>query len=286
MSRSVGRARIARNRTGLGSLFVAVSLVGCQPADAPADASADTPAAITASDSASLYAARLMSALGGQAGWDGTRYLSFRWLVEREGTVVADREHSWDRYDGSYRLAFEQGDASHLHLFNVQELVDNPELGQVPTGRAWVDGTELQGAARDSALRRAYTVFINDTYWALMPFKWTDPGVHLTYEGMSTLSDGNEYATVHLGFDDGLGVTNDQYWGYVDPETGRMVAWQYHLGRAEAKADVIWWSDWERVGDIQFAMSRVQDGGERFMYFEDVVASDAVPSARFDPPSP
>ncbi|WP_425152912.1 hypothetical protein [Candidatus Palauibacter sp.] len=236
-------------------------------------------------DTAAMYAAQLAESLGGRDAWDRTRYLSFRWIVERDGQVVANREHAWDRYDGRYRVAFEQEGAAYVLLFNVNEVEEHPELGKVPAGRAWVGGTELTGAARDSALRRGYGAFINDTYWAVMPFKWEDPGVHLAYEGTRTLSDGGEYAAVHLSFDQGLGTTEDQYWGFLD-ESGRMAAWQYHLGRSEAPGDVIWWSDWRQVGDIQFAMTRVMDDGERFMYFEDVAASETVPEGRFDPPAP
>ena len=236
-------------------------------------------------DTAAMYAARLAESLGGRDAWDRTRYLSFRWIVERDGEVVANREHSWDRYDGSYRVAFEQDGTPHLLLFNVNEVEPHSDLDKVPAGRAWVGGTELAGAARDSALRRGYGAFINDTYWALMPFKWEDPGVHLAFEGTRTLSDGNEYAAIHLSFDQGLGTTEDQYWGFLD-ESGRMAAWQYHLGRSEAPGEVIWWSDWSPVGDIQFAMTRVLDSGERFMRFEDVVARETVPEGRFDPPSP
>ena len=146
-------------------------------------------------------------------------------------------------------------------------------------------GEELAGAARDSVLRRGYGAFINDTYWAIMPFKWEDPGVHLAYEGTRTLSDGGAYEVIHLSFDQGLGTTEDQYWGFLD-DSGRMMAWQYHLGRAEAPGEVIWWSDWQPVGGIQFAMTRLLDGGNRFIYFEDVAAGETVPAGRFDPPTP
>lgn len=261
---------------------------GCAPrdgADEGGSASAATPPA-TAADSAGYLADRLLESLGGESAWASTRYLSFRWLVEREGAVVADREHAWDRYDGRYRLAYEQDSVRHLSLFNVNELRDDPELGKVPAGRAWIGTTELESAARDTALRRAYSIFINDSYWLLMPFKWRDPGVHLAYEGLTELSDGRAYPTVHLTFDTGLGVTEDQYWGYLDPDSGRMAAWRYHLGRSEEPGPLIWWRDWRSVGPLRLAADRVLDSGERTIYFEDLAASRTVPDGRFDPPNP
>ena len=81
-------------------------------------------------------------------------------------------------------------------------------------------------------------------------------------------------------------MAEDQCWGLLDPVSGRMIAWQYQLSRADEPDDVIWWSDWTGVGDIQFAMSRIRDGGDRFTYFEDVTARETVPESRFDPPAP
>ncbi len=280
-TRMLAPAEVGRG-AGAALATLAVALGGCGVDRGGSDAPE-----LAVGDTAAVYAARLIGALGGRQAWDRTRYVSFRWVVEREGAVVADREHSWDRYDGRYRLAFDEGERSHLSLFDVDRLRDLPELGKTPEGRVWVDGVELTGAGADSALARAYRIFINDTYWLLMPFKWDDPGVHLGWEGMRRLEDGREYATVHLTFDRGLGVTEDQYWGFVDPETGRMAAWQYHLGRSEAPGDVIWWEDWTEVGGVRFAMSRRSEpDGPRVIYFEDVVAAPRVPDGRFDPPTP
>lgn len=278
-ARAKGTARLA---WPVAALVIAVpAFAGCEGASPGGDPSR----AAAAGDSAAMYAAMLAESLGGREAWDRVRYLSFRWIVERDGQVVANREHSWDRYDGRYRVAFERDGTSTLLLFNVNEIEPDPELGKVPAGRAWVSGTELAGAARDSALRRGYGAFINDTYWAIMPFKWEDPGVHLDHEGTRMLSDGKAYTTVHLSFDQGLGTTEDRYWGFLD-ESGRMAAWQYHLGGSESPGEVIWWSDWRQVGGIQFAMTRRPDGGEPFIRFEDVVADGTVPPGRFDPPSP
>ena len=267
-----------RSRVGLGCLSVVLA-TSCGPG------ARDTEP-LAYADSAGLYAARLMEDLGGQKAWDEARYVSFRWLVERNGETVANREHAWDRYEGRYRLSYEQGGAAHLMIFDIDEPRVDPVVGKVPAGGVWIDGQPLPAAARDSALSRGFRVFINDTYWALMPFKWGDPGVHLTYEGRRTLSDGREYATIHLTFDPGLGVTEDQYWAFLEPASGHMAAWQFHLGGSEAPGDLIWWEDWSSVGAIRFAMTRRGDDGALGVFFRDVVANPTVPAGRFDPPLP
>jgi len=267
---------------GVGSLIAAVAIPGaaCRPADrAAGDGTAAQPA-----DSATLLADRLLETLGGREAWEGTRFLAFHWIVARDGEVVRDRAHSWDRHGGRYRLEFEQDGSTHTAIFNVNELRSDSILGKVPAGGVWLDGQPLAGVAQDSALARAYGSFINDTYWLLMPFKWRDPGVHLVYEGRRTLDDGREYDTVNLRFDVGLGVTEDQYWGFLDPETGRLAAWQYHLENQEEPGALIRWEDWQPVGSLQLAARRRWPDGQIRIYFEGLAAGEEVPDGAFDPP--
>ena len=257
---------------------VAATVAGC-------DSSAPPRAGSAPADTASLYAERVMESLGGRRAWDRTRYLAFDWKVSRDGQIVADRHHAWDRYEGRYRVEYDRDGSRRVVVFDVNAVSPHPELGKVPAGQAWADGVPLDGLARDSALARAYRIFINDSYWALMPFKWDDPGVQLAYEGMQTLSDGRAYAVIALSFEPGLGVTEDRYRAFVDPDSGRMAAWQYHLGSSDEPGPVIWWEDWERVGDIRFAMTRRTDGGDVGVFFENVVAARDVPAGAFDPPA-
>ena len=268
-SRLVSLARLA-----------AVAVGACAPADDAAETDA------VPRDSAHLYADRVLESLGGEEAWEDTRFLSFRWVVAREGDVVSDRRHAWDRYDGRYRLEYTADGAPHVALFNEKEIRQDPTLGKIPSGRVWRDGVELGSPVADSALAGAYATFINDTYWLLMPLKWEDPGVHLAYEGTRTLSDGRAYAVVHLTFDQGLGVTEDQYWAFVDPETGRMAAWQYHLGRSAEPGSVIWWDQWTPLGNLTMPLRRRNEEGDLVIRFEDVVAAHEVPDSVFVPPMP
>lgn len=279
----------------LSVALLASAWIACGPADGPADGEADTAAAgdtaaepgtaeSAASDSAQMLANRLMEWQGGAEAWDRTRYLAFDWIVERGGEEVARRSHAWDRDEARYRVSWEREDGTRLHaLFDVTSMKSDTTD---PEGEVWVDGDPLTGAARDSALRDAYGAFINDSYWLLMPLKWEDPGVHLAYEGRTELAGDSTFATVHLTFDEGLGVTNDEYWGYVDPESGRMAAWRYHLQGQEQRGSVIWWRDWRTFGpqEIRLALDRRWSEGDARIHFEQVAADTAPPDDAFAPP--
>lgn len=274
--------------TRLCACLAAAALAACGPRDAAdteeTDAVADQAPVGSASDSAAHYADRLMAWQGGREAWEATRFLRFRWIVERGGETVAARSHAWDRHTGRYRLSYSDDDgATHLALFDVGSLASDTAA---PEGEVWVGDERLEGAARDSALRDAYAAFVNDSYWLLMPLKWRDPGVHLAYEGTTELPDGARYATVHLTFDTGLGVTEDEYWSFVEPESGRMAAWRYHLEGQEEKGDLIWWEDWRTFGpqELKLAMNRRISSGDARIHFEDVAADTAVPEGVFAPP--
>jgi len=270
-------------------LVASLLLAACAAPDADGGGTADEQAATASdagaapADSAQLLHERLVRWQGGREAWERTRYLAFRWIVERDGEVVAERSHAWDRWEGRNRVSFERDDGSRfVAVFDLASLRDD---SLPPEGEVRVGGERLEGAARDSALRQAYGAFINDSYWLVMPLKWGDPGVHLSYEGWTELPDGERSATVHLGFDEGLGVTNDEYWGYVEPETGRMVAWRYHLQGREQKGPVIWWRDWRSFGPQELKLSldrRWSDGSETRIHFEDVVADTALPAGTFE----
>ncbi|MFQ5688879.1 MAG: hypothetical protein ACE5HQ_01220 [Gemmatimonadota bacterium] len=259
--------------------------LGCNGAESGAETGRAPGATAQAVDSAGLLADRAMEALGGEEAWKRTRFLAFTWVVAR-GDRSVKRSHAWDRYTGRYRLEYDSRDGKHLTLFNVNEVRPDSALGKVPSGEAWVQGKPLAGAGLDSALARGYATFINDTYWLLMPYKWRDPGVHLVYEGLRKLADGREYPVLHLTFEPDLGVTEDQYWAFVDPETGLMAAWRYHLQNQEEPGSLIWWKDWRQVGPIKLATDRRWPEGDTRIYFENLRADSIVPEELFSPSTP
>lgn len=203
-------------------------------------------------------AKRLEAAMGDEA-FAAARVLHFTWGVERDGQTISAYEHTWDRRSGDYRVSGVDRESGKpwLALFNVQS----------KEGRAWLGGEEIAGDALAGHLERAYGRFINDTYWLLMPWKWRDPGVNLTYIGTAEV-DGATCDEVELSFGE-VGLTsNDRYRAFLDRESGRMVRWSYVLqgedGTPGAGEPTVWdWTGWVRVEPgAWFAERRVRLGGE------------------------
>lgn len=204
-------------------------------------------------------AERSMAAMGGAAAWQSTRLLHFDWAVERDGETVVRYQHWWDRETGNYRL---EGTTRDGKALRVQFDVDSR------SGEAWLDDEHLSGAAADEQVQNAYARFINDTYWLVMPWKWLDPGVVLTYEGEREV-DGRRFDVVRLEFGDGIGLTSqDRYWGWIAKESGLMERWEYVLqdeqGQAGTDEPTVWkWDDWVET-DTGVLLSAVKRrvGGE------------------------
>ena len=224
--------RIMNGRLILCVLALALlsAVVGCQPpastplaadslaAVASVDASPPAPVVLPALETyADSVAMRAYEAAGGPAAFQALPYLSFNFSVmtnRERGRVI---RHFWNRRTGDYRLEMPgPGATPYVVLFNV-----NTRQGQ-----AYWKGVELDAVEGPIQLNEAYRRYINDTYWLLAPFKLFDPGVTRTYVPDS--SDAS-YDVIRLSFDN-VGLTpGDQYWLYVDKETGRLARWTYVL---------------------------------------------------------
>lgn len=191
-------------------------------------------------------AERTLAAMGGSEAWAATRFLRFNFF--------GIRLHHWDRYSGRHRYEGKTRDGdAFLVLHNVQ----------TREGKAYVNGELQQGESHDEWLQKAYSAWINDTYWLIMPYKLMDPGVRLQYEGEETF-DGKVYDKVLLTFD-AVGLTpGDKYWAYLNRDTGLMDRWAYFLQDWEEGRQPThwWWLGWQSYGDIKLAPRRVNPDPE------------------------
>jgi len=190
--------------------------------------------------------AKVTAGLGGEEAWQKTRYIVFEF--------AGRRSHWWDRYTGRHRMEGKTKDGAHyVVLENVHD--------EGKAGHAWLDGEEVTGEDGAKMVQHAYAAWVNDTFWLISPYKLRDPGVHLEAAGQETV-DGVTYDKLHLSFDD-VGLTpKDQYWMFINPETGRVDRWEYVLQGQEPPPTAWEWVDWASYGPGIWLSSRREEVGE------------------------
>ena len=186
---------------------------------------------------------RVMAALGGKERWDRLRVLRWTFEVSVNDTLRPARRHSWDKHTGWHRV--DGTSAAGQAYCYIENLHDS-------TGMAWVNGQRIEGDSLRKLMRRAHAVWINDSYWFLMPYKLRDPGVTLKYDGEVKDSTGAVHDRLALSFEN-VGMTpGDRYWVYVDRARHRVERWEHLLQDAQPPPVPWSWEGWEENGGLWF----------------------------------
>lgn len=217
---------------------------------------------------------RMMETMAPDEGWERARYLTFDLVAQLDDGTLR-RSHEWDRTQDRARVVQPADDDRQL-------TADFP-IDDHRAGEAWLDDEPQEGDEAQELLDGAHRSFINDSYWFVMPYKWTDPGVNLEYLGEETDDDGRDWEVVQLSFDD-VGLTpQNMYRAWIDAESGLMERWQF-ISEEGAEPSPSEWTDWQFFGPIQLATRRIQDGNPRIT-FENIRVEEEVPAEAFqDPP--
>jgi hypothetical protein len=224
---------------------------------------------------ATEIAGRVLQSLGGREAWDRTRYLRFGFGMERDGKFQG-RRHVWDKWTGRYRV---EGTTREGQPFVTLMNVNTRQ------GRAWLAGKELSGEELKKALESGYGAWVNDTYWLLMPYKMTDPGVVLKYAGEER-AGGAVYDKVNLSFEN-VGLTpKDTYWVWVNRATGMVDRWDYVLKGEKVPPTTWMWTGWRKYGDIMLAGERSNPKENRKLLLPDIAVMTEVPDKVFTSPEP
>lgn len=230
-------------------LALAPFAVGCQGTADPTTSMVPNPPAwgfdIYGSDPEAIALAdATMEAMGGRANWDATRYLSWNFF--------GARQHHWDRHTGDVRIAFGDRDGNDwIVLMNLHSR----------EGRVQKNGTRVDDGLRDEMLESGYGMWVNDSYWLIMPYKLKDSGVTLTYVGEGTLeSDGRAADIVQLTFKN-VGVTpQNKYHVWIARDTSLVEQWAFFRTADEAAPIFTTpWADWRKHGNVMLSGDR----GER-----------------------
>ena len=181
---------------------------------------------------------KVINAMGGQENWENTRYITWEFF--------GARKLFWDKKTGNVRV-FSARDNFTI-LVNIHDL----------TGRVLQNGQEItQPDTLKKFLEIGKSMWINDSYWLVMPFKLKDPGVNLKYLRQDTTSEGKLAEVIELTFD-GVGETPDnKYEVYVDKETNLVSDWAYFRNaKDEIPKFKNPWRHYKKHGNILLSFDR------------------------------
>lgn len=181
----------------------------------------------------------VMEAMGGYKNWKETRYISWNFFGRRSLL--------WDKWTGDVRI--EIPDSKEIILVNVND----------STGKAMVDGKEIAktDSLQEKYLNKAVTIWINDSYWLVMPFKLKDSGVTLKYKGTAQTLDSTTAKMLQLTFEN-VGLSPEhKYNVYVDTTTNLVCQWDYFDNNEKDTANFSTpWKDYAEYGKIKLSGNR------------------------------
>lgn len=233
---------------GLMVLCVFFLIAGCSSSTDEMENSSEVeanPAAegfnAAASDSQAIVVAdSVMKAMGGRKNWDQTKVISWNFFGRRT--------HTWNKMTGR----------DSIHIPGQNLIIDmNIESKE---GTVYKDGEELtQPDSLQKYLQRGYEMWVNDSYWLLMPYKLKDSGVTLNYVGLDSTETGRIAHKLKLTFDS-VGVTpNNMYYIYVDTAENLVRQWAYYPeSTMDEPGFVLPWNNYQRHGNIMLSGDRGQ----------------------------
>lgn len=204
-----------------------------------------------------VLADKVMAAMGGRDSWDDTKYIAWNFF--------GVRDLIWDKSSGDVRINIPEDELKIILNVNSME-------GKVNKG-----GENIENAdSLSKYLEMGKNIWINDSYWLVMPFKLKDSGVTLQYLGEDVTNNSDSAAVLELTFENVGSTPENKYHVYIDNNTNLVTQWAYF---AEASQDtpnfVMPWLDYEKHGEILLSGNR----GERKL--SEIKVLESVPDHTF-----
>jgi hypothetical protein len=180
----------------------------------------------------------VMAAMGGRKAWDKTRYIHW--------TFFGRRNLLWDKKKEIARIEM-VGDET-VYIVNLKD-----ETGQFTfKGQAKTAPDSIKKYGH-----MAKSIWINDSYWLVMPYKLKDSGLTLKYKGEQNTSDGRPADVLEMTFA-GVGRTPDnKYLVYVDKQSRLVTEWSYFQKASDEKPMFTnTWENYQEMGGIKLSDSR------------------------------
>ncbi|MBC6607414.1 hypothetical protein H8B13_11345 [Hymenobacter sp. BT188] len=222
---------------------------GTYPAAEGFDQAGSDPKAIAIAD-------KVMTAMGGYDAWRNTRYLGW--------SFFGGQYQIWDKYTGDFH-------------WERDTLVANYNLN-TKKGEVYSRGQDISATpAGQKVLDRLMPIWINNSYWLVMPFKLKDSGVTLTYKGEGKTMDGAAADVLQMTFKN-VGVTpQNRYEVLVNKATNLVEEWAYFpKATDEQPAFRRRWNDYSKHGQLMLAAGR--DEATKPSRLDNIAAAQTIPA--------
>jgi len=229
-------------------LYTSIILLffGCQPKQTSEEQAVtleENPAAVdfnvNGSDQQAIdIADQVMKAMGGRKSWDETRYISWNFF--------GSRKLWWDKWTGDVRVESLRSDLK--ILVNINNL----------SGKVYKDSAEYTNVdSLDYFLNRGKSMWINDAYWLVMPYKLKDSGVTLRYLQEDTTQVGKLSDVLQLSFKNTGDTPENRYEIWVDKQSSLVTQWAFYRNDTVTTPNFINpWEDYEKYGNIMLSSGR------------------------------
>lgn len=223
------------------TLLLSALLFACS-APAPKSAESESPPleqSLSEADARVLAIAdKVVAAMGGAEAWEQSRYLSWNFF--------GSRKHYWDKVLGLSRIESLKDSMTYLLNLNTGE-------GQVFWGKMAMTDTD----SLKKYLKAGMSMWINDSYWLVMPFKLTDPGVKLSYVGVDTTALGKEAEVLEMRFEEVGDTPQNKYRVWVEKNSNLITQWSFYADSSDTEPRFVTpWQGYEQKGAILLSGDR------------------------------
>ena len=177
-------------------------------------------------------AEKVLEAAGGREAWDNTRYIHWNFF--------GMRELLWDKWEQKVRIDSKSP--------RIEAILD------LKTKEGTIRSALSNKLGKDVLRQKVYEIWVNDSYWLVLPFKLLDPGVRLQYLGRDS---SGQFEQIELTFDT-VGLTpQNKYILSIDPSNNRIIEWSYFADAEDEKARfTMAWGGYGQYGDIWLSANR------------------------------
>ncbi|ELR72440.1 hypothetical protein C900_01523 [Fulvivirga imtechensis AK7] len=187
----------------------------------------------------------VMKAMGGRKAYDNMRFIAWNFFGARD--LV------WDKHTGRVRIDVPVRKTTYLvniHTLEGRVIKDSAEITHPDSLKAYLD--------------QAKSIWINDSYWLVMPFKLKDTGVTLKYAREDTTKAGTPADVLTLTFENVGDTPNNKYEVYVDKSDNLVKQWAYYQEAGQQAPSAIWpWDNYKEYEGVLLSADRSDGKGPR-----------------------